>query len=179
MCSEDIHFHNHVFCTFCSTNNILIILKEGEEGFQICERFTLSQIKHHRYLSVNSHAVKKEIEEITQKFQIHGKYDVAKEFQDLVNSFLTSFDFERHPQYDVQWSLLSLLLNLANETNKSEICSSSSQPGRDRSQNITIAAEEDKSEEIDWAQYLKEGQEEFFCHYESDSDSASVSYHLH
>ncbi|XP_016843596.1 gamma-tubulin complex component 5 isoform X1 [Nasonia vitripennis] len=144
--------------------------EEGEEGFQICERFALSQIKHHRYLSVNSHAVKKEIEEITQKFLIHGKYDVAKEFQELVKSFLTNFDFERHPQYDVQWSLLSLLLNLANETNKSEL-NSSSQPYRDRSQNITITAEDDKSEEIDWGQYLKEGQEDFFCNYDSDSDS--------
>ncbi|XP_058801203.1 gamma-tubulin complex component 5 isoform X2 [Phymastichus coffea] len=143
--------------------------EEGEEGFQICERFALSQIKHHRYLSVNSHAVKKEIEEITQKFLIHGKYDVAKEFQELVRTFLTSFDFERHPQYDLQWSLLSLLLNLSNETNKSEV--STSYLSRDRSQNVSITAEDDMSEEIDWAQYLKEGQAEFFCNYESDSDS--------
>jgi gamma-tubulin complex component 5 len=130
-------------------------------------------VKHHRYLSVNSHAIKKEIEEITQKFIIHGKYDVAKEFKELIQTFLTNFDFERHPQYDVQWSLLSLLLNLANETNNSEL-SSSSQQNKDRSQNIIITAEEDKSEEIDWAQYLKEGQEEFFCNYESDSDSVSI-----
>lgn len=86
---------------------------------------------------------------------------------------MTNFDFERHPQYDVQWSLLSLLLNLANETNKSEL-TSSSQPYKDRSQNITITAEDDKSEEIDWGQYLKEGQEDFFCNYDSDSDSVSI-----
>ncbi|XP_011505710.1 PREDICTED: gamma-tubulin complex component 5 [Ceratosolen solmsi marchali] len=144
--------------------------EEGEEGFQICERFALSQIKHHRYLSVNSHAVKKEIEEITQKFLIHGKYDVAREFKESIDSFLTTFDFERHPQYDVQWSLLSLLLNLANETNNSEL-SSSSQQSKDRSQNVIFTADEDKSEEIDWGQYLKEGLEDFFCNYESDSDN--------
>lgn len=153
--------------------NYCSFFQEGEEGFQICERFALSQLKHHRYLSVNSHAVKKEIEEITQKFLIHGKYDVAKEFQELVQTFLTSFDFERHPQYDLQWSLLSLLLNLSNETNKSEV-STSSQQSRDRSQNVSIAADDDKSEEIDWAQYLKEGQEEFFCNYESESGSVSM-----
>ncbi|KAJ8683784.1 hypothetical protein QAD02_019578 [Eretmocerus hayati] len=141
---------------------------EGEEGFQICERFALSQIKHHRYLSVNSHAVKKEIEELVQKFLIQGKYHVAKEFQELVDSFLTSFDYERHPQYDIQWALLSLLLNLANETSRSE---SSFHGQQSRDQNVTISSEEDKSEEIDWAQYLKEGQEEFFCDYKSDSDS--------
>ncbi|KAL7306403.1 hypothetical protein TKK_0001821 [Trichogramma kaykai] len=143
--------------------------EESHEGFPICERFALSQIKHHRYLSVNSNAVKREIEEITQKFLIHGKYDVAKEFKELVESFLTCFDFERHPQYDLQWSLLSLLLNLANETNKSEI---STLLSRDRSLNgHNSSTEEEKLEEIDWAQYLKEGQEEFFNQYYSDSDS--------
>lgn len=118
---------------------------------------------------MNSHAVKKEIEELTQKFLIHGKYDVAKEFQELVKSFLTNFDFERHPQYDVQWSLLSLLLNLANETSNSELNTSLI-----LGPNATLTAEEDKSEDIDWAQYLKEGQEDFFCNYNSDSDDVSI-----
>ncbi|XP_014215101.1 gamma-tubulin complex component 5 [Copidosoma floridanum] len=144
--------------------------EEGEEGFQISERFALSQVKHHRYLSVNSHAVKKEIDEIIQKFLIHGKYDVAKEFQDLVQTFLNSFDSERHPQCDVQWSLLSLLFNLASETCNSQISASHSL-SRDRSNNASVATEDDKSEEIDWAEYLKEGEQEFFCNYESNSDS--------
>lgn len=104
---------------------------------------------------------------------IHGKYDVAQEFQKLVNTFLTSFDYERHPQYDIQWSLLSLLLNLATETNKSELSS-----GKDQGPNVTIPAEDDKSDDIDWAQYLKEGEEEFFCNYKSDSSSDSVSIHI-
>lgn len=46
---------------------------------------------------------------------------------------------------------------------------------KDQCQNVTLAAEENKSEEIDWAQYLKEGEEEFFCNYKSDSSSDSVS----
>lgn len=70
----------------------------------------------------------------------------------------------------MQWSLLSLLLNLANETNKSEICPS--QVLRDQSQNITLF-EEDNSEAIDWGEYLKEGEQEFFSKYGSDSDSVS------
>lgn len=122
-------------------------------------------------MSVNSHAVKDEIEKLTQKFLIHGKYDVAKEFQELVKTFLTSFDYERHPQYDIQWSLLSLLFNLATETSKSEVSS------KDQGPNVTLTAEENKTEEIDWAEYLKEGEEEFFCNYKSDSSSDSVCTH--
>lgn len=147
-------------------------LQEGEDAFQVCERFALSQIKHHRYLSVNGNAIKREIDEITQKLLIHGKYDVAKEFQDTVKLFLTSFDFDRHPQYDIQWTLLSLLLNLSNETSKSEI-SGKSLCGRDKSFNVSSSIEDDKSEEIDWAEYLKEGEQEFFSNYGSSSDSVS------
>lgn len=100
----------------------------------------------------------------------YGKYNVAKEFEELVQTYLTSFDFELHPQYDIQWSLLSLLFNLATETGKSEV------PG-----NVTLVEDAtikpvtaSKAEEIDWGGYLKEGGEEFFCDFKSDSDSVSI-----
>lgn len=60
----------------------------------------MTGIKHHRYLSVNSNSTKEAIKELIAKFLIHGKYDVAKKFEELVNTFLSSFDFEQHPQYD-------------------------------------------------------------------------------
>lgn len=106
---------------------------------------------------------KKEISELVEKFQIHGKYEVAKKFQELIDSFLNNFDFERHPQYDIQWSLLTLLLNLSTETSKSDLSS--------LEQIATVPSNENKPEDIDWAEYLKEGQEEFFSKYESSSDS--------
>ena len=138
----------------------------------MCERFALSQIKHHRYLSVNSNEIKREIEAVKEKFLTHGKYDVAREFENLIQSFLTNFNFDRHPQYDVQWSLLSLLLNLATETNNSEL--SSKHIRGDGSRNESISAEEENTDEIDWGVYLKEGQLEFFQDYKSDSESVKT-----
>lgn len=139
-------------------------LEEDEEGFALCERYALSQIKHHRFLSVNSHATKKEISELVEKFQIHGKYEVAKKFQELIDSFLNNFDFERHPQYDIQWSLLNLLLNLSTETSNSDLLS--------LEQIANVPSDENKPEDIDWAEYLKEGEEAFFSKYQSSSSDS-------
>lgn len=148
----------------------LTSFEEDEEGFRICERFCLSNIKHHRYLSVNSHATKEAINALITKFSIHGKYEVAKKFQELIDSFLSSFDFEQHPQYDLQWYLLTFLLDLSTETHKSNLDSLKLTRG-EHSFNATSGNEDSITEEIDWAQYLKEGQENFFCDFKSDSDS--------
>ncbi|KAG7205799.1 hypothetical protein KM043_007744 [Ampulex compressa] len=144
--------------------------EEHEEGFRVCEQFCLSNIKHHRYLSVNSNATKKAISEIVTKFSIHGKYDVAKKFKELIDVFLSSFDFEQHPQYDLQWYLLTLLLDLSTETNKSELKNLKQTRG-DSSLNAEVGSEIDAAEEIDWGNYLKEGQDNFFCDYKSDDES--------
>jgi len=150
-----------------------LCIQEDEEGFRICERFCLSNIKHHRYLSIDSHATKEAINAIVTKFSIHGKFEVAKKFQELVDSFLSSFNFEQHPQYDLQWCLLTFLLDLSTETHKSNLDSLKLIRG-EHNFNATSGKEDSITEEIDWTQYLKEGQENFFCDYKSD-DSESVS----
>lgn len=132
----------------------------------------MSNIKHHRYLSIDSHATKEAINAVITKFSIHGKYKVAKKFQELIDSFLSSFDFEQHPQYDLQWYLLTFLLDLSTETHKSNLDSLKLTRG-EHSFNAATGNEDSITEEIDWAQYLKEGQENFFCNYKSD-DSESV-----
>ncbi|XP_011160676.1 gamma-tubulin complex component 5 [Solenopsis invicta] len=152
----------------------LTLFEEDEEGFRICERFCLSNIKHHRYLSVNSHETKEAINALITKFSIHGKYEVAKTFQELIDSFLSSFDFEQHPQYDLQWYLLTFLLDLATETNKSNLDSLKLTRG-EHSFNAATGNEDSITEEIDWAQYLKEGQENFFCDYKSDDSESEWS----
>jgi hypothetical protein len=132
----------------------------------------MSNIKHHRYLSIDSYATKEAISALVTKFSIHGKYEVAKKFQELVDSFLSSFDFEQHPQYDLQWYLLTFLLDLSTETHKSNLDSLKLARG-EYSFNLTSGNDDSNTEEIDWAQYLKEGQENFFCDYKND-DSESV-----
>ncbi|CAL7943536.1 unnamed protein product [Xylocopa violacea] len=144
--------------------------EENEEGFRICERFCMTNIKHHRYLSVNSNTTKEAIKGLIAKFSIHGKYDVAKKFQELVDSFLSSFEFEQHPQYDLQWYLLTLLLELATETCKSDLECLKLTRG-ECTFNVTGENENEVTEEIDWAEYLREGQDNFFNDYTSDTES--------
>ncbi|KAL0104636.1 hypothetical protein PUN28_017403 [Cardiocondyla obscurior] len=146
----------------------LTSFEEDEEGFRVCERFCLSNIKHHRYLSVNSHATKEAIDAVITKFSIHGKYEVAKKFRELIDSFLSGFNFEQHPQYDLQWYLLTFLLDLSTETHKSNLDSLKLTRGEHSFNTPT-------EEEIDWAQYLKEGQENFFCDYKSDDSKSDWS----
>lgn len=71
----------------------------------------------------------------------------------------------------MQWYLLTLLLDLSTETHKSNLDSLKLTHGE---YNFNGAAGNDDSvtEEIDWAQYLKEGQESFFCDYKNDSDES-------
>ncbi|XP_015124068.1 gamma-tubulin complex component 5 [Diachasma alloeum] len=141
--------------------------EESDEGYPLCERYVFSNMKHHRFLSINSHAVKRTIAELEQKFRIYGKYNVAREFKTLVENFLTSFDFEHHPQYDLQWSLLGLLLNLSRDTAKSEIdCLHTTKVDK----TLTSSASEEV-DEIDWGEHLKEGEAIFFAKYASSSES--------
>lgn len=153
---------------------VCFFFQEDEEGFRICERVCLTNIKHHRYLSVDSHATKEAIKALVTKFTIHGKYKVAKKFQELIDTFLSSFDFEQHPQYDLQWYLLTLLLDLSTETHKSNLDSLQLTRGEYSFSAAAGGNEDSITEEIDWGQYLKEGQENFFCDYKSDNESVSA-----
>jgi hypothetical protein len=66
-------------------------------------------------------------------------------------------------QYDVQWSLLSLLLHLAiNPTASAHLHHSTP----------TTAEVPEQEDNFDWASYLREGDERFTCGYD---DSSSVS----
>ena len=66
-------------------------------------------------------------------------------------------------QYDVQWSLLSLLLHLASNPTASAHLHRSTP---------TTAEEPEQEDNFDWASYLREGDERFTCVYD---DSSSVS----
>jgi hypothetical protein len=68
-------------------------------------------------------------------------------------------------QYDIQWSLLSLLLHLANNPTASAHLIQTT---------TTIAEVPDEEENFDWTSYLREGDEKFICDYD-DSSSVSIN----
>lgn len=137
--------------------------QENDPGYRTCKKFAQSRLNPHIYPTITPQQTKRTIQEIIDKFCIHGKEDIARKFRELVDTFLTSFDFERHPQIDLQWSLLTLLINLSRETRNSST--------KNLNQTVNVcdsSCSVDNTEEIDWAEYLKEGEDEFFKNYESD-----------
>ena len=56
----------------------------------------MSNLLHHRYLSVDGHAIRRSLEGIVTKFYVHGLLNQAQELGDLVQKFLTSCDFKGH-----------------------------------------------------------------------------------
>lgn len=73
-------------------------LQEGEENFDLCERFALSNLWHHHFLSVDSHAVRRAVDGIVTKFEVHGHLDTARKLRELVTVFVNSEVFCDHPQ---------------------------------------------------------------------------------
>ncbi|KDR22561.1 gamma-tubulin complex component 5 [Zootermopsis nevadensis] len=139
---------------------------EGEENFDLCERFLLSNLWHHRFLSVDSHAVRRSVDGLVTKFEVHGHLDIARKLRELVTTFLSHEVFCDHPQYDIQWSLLSLLLHLANSpTSATHLLQTTT---------TTAEVHDDEEEQFDWTSYLREGDEKFVCVYD-DSSSEEFS----
>lgn len=103
-----------------------------------------------------------------------------------MDSLLTSsaFNFEQHPQHDLQWTLLLLLIELSNETSKSVItdttfaddsCDISTATGTNDDEDDDRAGdskEDNRTDEINWEEYLREGQQEFFCDYRDRSQDS-------
>lgn len=69
-------------------------------------------------------------------------------------------------QYDIQWSLLSLLLHLANNP------TASAHHLQTTHTTVKVPQEKEEKDNFDWASYLREGDEKFVCVYD---DSSSVS----
>ncbi|KAJ1527018.1 hypothetical protein ONE63_008562 [Megalurothrips usitatus] len=146
--------------------------EENQENFKACERFILSNLLYHRYMSVDGHAVRRSTEGMVMKFQVHGLFQRGQDLDSLVKQFIACPDFKDFSTVDIQWSLLSLLLNLSqNPTNILKTVDNISLSGN------SFNTEND--DEFDWTSYLKEGEEEFFDNYDDQSSDEDEVDHMH
>jgi len=136
--------------------------EQDEENFEICERFVLSNLLYHKYLDPDDRKVNKSIQGVREKFLVHAQLEKANHFQQLIHRFNDTPIFkERLEQHDLNYRLLSLLLNLAeNPVNTDYIPREISQ--------------EPEKEEIDWLAILKDG-EKSPKHFGSDSSLSEWS----
>ena len=85
-------------------------MQEGEENFELCERYALSNLWHHRFLSVDSHAVRRSVDGVITKFEIHGHRDSSIKLRQLIDTFLASDVFKDHPQVSKTNRLYTLIM---------------------------------------------------------------------
>ncbi|XP_070500907.1 gamma-tubulin complex component 5-like [Chironomus tepperi] len=93
--------------------NNLTGFKPNNENYKICVDYSWSQFKHHRYLSLNSHEVKRDIEGICQKFKLNHFHDEEKIIRKLFEQSLSHEISINHYQREVMYSIMNFLITLA------------------------------------------------------------------
>lgn len=133
--------------------------EEDDENFEICLNFTLSNFLHHRFLEVNSHQVRRTVDGLCEKFTIQSHYEKAEALHTLSSSLFESISKEGSTEQETDYAVLSLLLHLSESV--------------DANQEIIKVLDDDEDgekskEEIDWAEYLQEGEEEYVAFSDED-----------
>ncbi|KAL3889915.1 hypothetical protein ACJMK2_002233 [Sinanodonta woodiana] len=121
---------------------------DHDENFQLCVNFSTSNIKHHKFLDVDSHKVMRSVTGICEKLKIHNEIKNAEKLEKYVDLFLQipAFEGKDIGKTDTHYALLALLLNLAESPVFADY------------KEIVKEVEETK-EEFDWRAYLLEGEE--------------------
>ncbi|CAI9739742.1 gamma-tubulin complex component 5-like isoform X1 [Octopus vulgaris] len=140
------------------------IQDETSDDFKECYSYSISNFKYHRFLSVDSHKVNQKIDGLCEKFAVHSQEDKAKALRELTTKFLglPLFDQKMFDHSDTHYSILSLLIELANSPTGSSSYESSK----------SITVEEDK--DFDWAAYLREGEDVYYGSYSSSSEFSDL-----
>lgn len=89
------------------------LLQEEDENFKLCETFSHSRIINHRYLSVNSHEIRRKIDGLAERFMINNYTVYGERFKKLCQQLIDDPLCSNHYEYDIQWSLLHFLLEAA------------------------------------------------------------------
>ncbi|XP_037089797.1 gamma-tubulin complex component 5-like [Pollicipes pollicipes] len=124
---------------------------EDQENFDLCRRYVLSNIYYHRYLDTSSHQVRRQLEGVATKLRVHALPDQADRLERLGQRLVQQDDWAEHAQWDIEWRLLSLLINLSNNP------TSLAAGGVPRAAAATTrpALQEQEEEELDWAEELR------------------------
>lgn len=73
--------------------------------------FTLSNIINTKYTSVNSHELRRQINGLGERFEISNYKEYGDRLKELCKSFCAHSICKDHPETDIEWRILSFLLN--------------------------------------------------------------------
>ncbi|XP_031634279.1 gamma-tubulin complex component 5-like isoform X2 [Contarinia nasturtii] len=86
---------------------------ENDENFKLCETYAFSRVASHRFLSVNSHEVRRRIDGVAERFMADNYTQYGERLKHLVQEFVNDPLCTNHYEYDIQWSLLQFLLDVS------------------------------------------------------------------
>lgn len=88
-------------------------MQEDDENFALCENYAYSKIGYHRYLSVNSHEVRRRIDGLAERFMAANLTQYGERLKELCNTLINDEVCSEHYEIDIQWKILQLLLDLS------------------------------------------------------------------
>uniref|UniRef100_A0A182MQ62 Gamma-tubulin complex component n=1 Tax=Anopheles culicifacies TaxID=139723 RepID=A0A182MQ62_9DIPT len=86
---------------------------ESEENFGICYNFTLGTIRNDRYLSVNSHDIRRKMQAIIENMEISNFTTEAAHLRRCYEELISDPACLDHYVHDIHWSVLLFLLTVA------------------------------------------------------------------
>ncbi|XP_052902053.1 gamma-tubulin complex component 5-like [Anopheles moucheti] len=86
---------------------------ESEENFAICHNFTLGTIRNDRYLSVNSHEIRRKMQAIIENMEITNFTTEAGQLRRCYEELINDPACLDHYVHDIHWSVLLFLLTVA------------------------------------------------------------------
>uniref|UniRef100_A0A182VW04 Gamma-tubulin complex component n=1 Tax=Anopheles minimus TaxID=112268 RepID=A0A182VW04_9DIPT len=86
---------------------------ESEENFNICYNFTLGTIRNDRYLSVNSHEIRRKMQAIIENMEISNFTTEAGHLRRCYEELISDPACLGHYVHDIHWSVLLFLLTVA------------------------------------------------------------------
>lgn len=87
--------------------------QENDENFALCETYAHTRINSHRYLSVNSHEIRRRIDGLAERFMADNYTKYGECFRKLCDHLIEDPLCAGHYEYDIPWALLHLLLELS------------------------------------------------------------------
>uniref|UniRef100_A0A182RSD0 Gamma-tubulin complex component n=1 Tax=Anopheles funestus TaxID=62324 RepID=A0A182RSD0_ANOFN len=86
---------------------------ESEENFNICYNFTIGTIRNDRYLSVNSHEIRRMMQAIIENMEISNFTTEAGHLRRCYEELISDPTCLDHYVHDIHWSVLLFLLTVA------------------------------------------------------------------
>ncbi|XP_058117498.1 gamma-tubulin complex component 5 [Anopheles ziemanni] len=92
---------------------LLTEFDETEENYSLCHKFTLGIIRNHRFLSVNSHETRRNIESVIENMELSNFAAEARQLRKSYEDFITDPLCLNHYVHEIHWSVLLFLLGVA------------------------------------------------------------------